>query len=224
MRMGLLATKVGMTQIFDEKGAVIPVTVLDASTCVITQVKTKTTDGYNAIQVGLGKRKPQNVIKASAGHYKKAGVAATARTKEIRLTAQDNIESLKAGAPVNVTMFAKGDRVDAIATSRGKGFQGVIKRHGFHGADASHGVHEYFRHGGSNGTNTFPGRVLKHKGMPGRTGGDKVTVSNLEVVEVREKEGLIFLRGAVPGFRNNPVMLRLSKRSKSIPTERAWTK
>jgi len=223
MRMGILAIKVGMTQIFDETGAVVPVTVLDASGCYITQVKTKQKEGYNALQVGLGKRKPQNVKKVAAGHFKKAGVAATAKIKEMRLSPDDNLSHLTAGTALSVSMFAKGDRVDAIALSRGLGFQGVMKRHGYHGADASHGVHEYFRHGGSNGTNTFPGRTLKLKGMPGRMGGDKVTVPNLLVVDVREKENLIFVRGAVPGFKSNPVLLRIGKKAKNQPTDRKWT-
>jgi large subunit ribosomal protein L3 len=223
MRMGILGRKVGMTQIFDESGAAVPVTVIDTSDCFITQVKTRGREGYNALQVAIGFRKPQNVNKAKAGHFKKAGVPAKAVIKEIRLDEADNIEHLKAGQALTPAMFAKGDRVDVIGTIRGKGFQGVMKRHGYHGADATHGVHEYFRHGGSIGTNTFPGRVLKNKGMPGQTGNVPRTIPNLLVIEVRDKDNLIFVRGAVPGFRDRIVMVRTSKKGAKQPTDRSWT-
>lgn len=222
MRMGIMGRKLGMTQIFDANGATVPVTVIDASDCYITQVKTKAKEGYNAIQVACGARKPQNVNKARVGHFKKAGIQAKARIKEIRLDDSDKIDHITAGARVTPAVFAIGDRVDAIALTKGKGFQGVVRRHGFHGADASHGVHEYFRHGGSNGTNTFPGKVLKNKGMPGHLGDAKCTVQNLEVVDVKPEEGLIFLRGPVQGFRNNMLLLRTAKKAKKIP-ERAWS-
>lgn len=221
MRMGILGRKVGMTQIFDENGLTIPVTVVDTSDCYITQVKTKDTDGYTALQVAIGDRKPQNMDKARGGHFKKAGVAPKAMTKEIRLEDTDNIADLKAGQALAATMFAKGDKVDVIGVTKGRGFQGVVRRFRFHGTDASHGGHKYYRHGGSNGSNTFPGRVLKNKGMPGRMGGDIRTVQKLEVVDVKEKENLIFLRGAVPGFRSKLVMIRTAKKAKD-PGARAW--
>jgi len=224
MKMGILGRKVGMTQIFDENGMVVPITVIDTKDCVITQVKTKDTDGYNALQVGFGATKPQNVNKTTAGHFKKAGVPAKSLVKELRLKEKDNITHLKAGQALTAKMFEKGDRVDVIGVTKGKGFQGVMKRHGFHGADATHGVHEYFRHGGSIGTNTFPGRTLKNKGMPGQMGSKKRTVQNVQVVEVRENENLIFLKGAVPGFRSKSIVLiRTAEKAKKKPTERPWT-
>lgn len=222
MRMGILGRKVGMTQIFDANGATVPVTVVDTSECFITQVKTKQHDGYNALQVAAGMRKPQNVNKAKAGHFKKAGVAAKANTQELRLGSEDNVSHLKAGQLLTAKMFEKGDKVDVTSLSKGKGFQGVVKRWGFHGADASHGAHEYFRHTGSIGTKTFPGRTLKNKGMPGQMGNKYRTIQGLEVVEVREKENLLFLKGSVPGFHDKYILVRSSVKAKAYP-ERPWT-
>lgn len=221
-RIGILGKKVGMTQIFDETGARIPVTVIDTSDCVISQVKTKDHDGYTALQLAIGPMKPQNVNKVKAGHFKKAGTTAKSMTKEVRLTDTDSIAHIKAGQPVSPSLFQKGDIVDVSGVSKGKGFQGVMKRHNFHGADATHGVHEYFRHGGSIGTKTFPGRVRKNKKMPGQTGRDNVTVPNLEVVDVRENENLILIRGAVPGFENRYVLIQNAIKKKA-PKDRSWT-
>jgi large subunit ribosomal protein L3 len=222
MRLGILGRKVGMTQIFDETGGTVPVTVIDTTDCYVTQLKTKQTDGYTAIQVAFGERKPQNVTKARTGHFKKASVPARAIIKEIRVEDGNDISQLKPGQKLTPTMFVKGDRVDVIGLSKGRGFQGVMKRHGFHGADATHGVHEYFRHGGSAGTNTFPGRILKNKGMPGHMGDAKTTCINLEVVSVDEKENLLLLRGAIPGARSGVVLIRSTKKAKA-PTDRKWT-
>jgi large subunit ribosomal protein L3 len=222
MKMGILGRKVGMTQIFDGNGLVVPITVVDTSDCFITQVKTKETDGYTALQLAIGSKKPQNVIKSTAGHFKKASVPAKSHVKEIRLTENDSIAHLKPGQSLSVAMFTKGDRVDVVGKTKGKGFQGVIKSHGFKGKDASHGTHEYFRHGGSIGTNTFPGRTLKNKGMPRQHGNWPRTIQNIEVVEVREKENLLFLKGAVPGFKDRILMIRSAGKSPS-PGERSWT-
>lgn len=208
MRIGILGKKIGMTQIFDENGLTVPVTVIDTTDCVISQVKQKPTDGYTALQLAIGAVKPQNVSKVRAGHFKKAGTTAKFLTQEIRLTNEDSIAHLKAGQPVSPALFRKGDKVDVSGISKGRGFQGVMKRHNFHGADATHGVHEYYRHGGSIGTKTFPGRVRKNKKMPGQMGNTNVTVPNVEVVDVREKENLILLKGAVPGFENTFVMIQ----------------
>ena len=212
MRLGIYGRKVGMTQVFDETGAIIPITVVDTSDCLVTQVKSKETDGYTALQVALGDKKPQNVDKAQAGHFKKAGVAPKMTTREIRFADGVDTTQVKAGQKLSVAMFAKGDRVDVIGVSKGKGFAGVMKRFNFSGKDATHGTSKYFRHGGSNGSNTFPGRVLKNKGMPGHMGDAKTTVSNLQVVDVRPEENLILLRGAVPGGKNATVLIRTSKR------------
>lgn len=221
MKMGILGRKVGMTTIFDENGLTIPVTVIDTSNCFITQVKTKDNDGYTALQVAIGERKPQNVDKARGGHFKKASVPPKSMTKEIRLSDTDNIANLKAGQALTAAMFAKGDKVDVIGVTKGRGFQGVMRRWGFHGTDASHGGHKYYRHGGSNGSNTFPGKVLKNKGMPGRMGGEVRTIQKLQVVDVREQENLIFLRGAVPGFRSKLIMIQSASKLKA-PADRSW--
>lgn len=210
MRIGILGRKVGMTQVFDEKGTIIPITVIDTSGCVVSQVKTKDKDGYTAVQLAFGEVKPQNVNKAEAGHFKKASSAAKSFVKEIRLEDTDDVASIKAGTAVPASAFQKGDYVDVTGTTRGRGFAGVIKRFGFHGKDATHGTHEYFRHPGSAGTNTFPGRIMKNKGMPGHMGDVKQTLQNLLVVDVKADENLIFVRGPVPGARNGKVMLRLA--------------
>ena len=224
MKLGIVGKKVGMTQIFDEAGNLVPVTVVDTSNCFVTQVKTKDSDGYTAVQVGFGDKKPQNVGKAKQGHFKKAGVQARASLKEFRLQDTDHVTQLKPGQALSVAMFEKGDQVDVTGTTRGKGFQGVIKRWGFHGCDASHGGHKYFRHGGSNGSNTFPGKVLKNKGMPGHTGNVRCTVNNMRVIDVKPEQNLLLLRGAVPGADNGLLMIRTSNRSKSAPTGRTLTK
>lgn len=221
MRLGIFGQKVGMTQIFDETGAAVPITVIDTKGCYITQVKTKQSDGYNALQLGFGTRKPQNVSKSQAGHFKKAGVAATARVQELRFNDSDDMTQFKPGQVLASTLFQKGDIVDVTGTSKGKGFTGVVKRYGWHGADATHGASKYFRHGGSNGTNTFPGRVLKNKGAPGHKGDVPRTVIGMKIVDVRDADNLIFVRGAVPGSKTGGVLIRSTNR-KPAPTGRSW--
>jgi len=223
MALGILGRKVGMTQIFDDNGALVPVTVIDTTDCMISQVKTQDKDGYQALQVAVGNRKPQNVNKATAGHFKKAGMAAKSQRQEFRLDSTADITAFKAGQALTVGMFQKGDKVDVVGTSKGRGTQGVVKRWGFHGADATHGVSDYFRHGGSNGANTFPGRVIKNKGMPGRMGDVKTTTLNLKVLEVKEADNLILVKGAVPGHINSWVMVRPTNR-KPAPTGRTFVK
>jgi len=222
MRLGIIGKKVGQTQIFDENGINIPVTVIDTTDCVVTQVKTKDVDGYTAVQVGYGTRKPQNVNKPISGHLKKAGVGPKARVKEIRFNDSDDMSGFTPGAKLNVAMFQVGDLVDVTATTIGRGFQGVMKRHGFHGADATHGVHTYFRHGGSAGTNTFPGRILKNKGMPGQMGNVPRTIQKLKVVAIHPEQNLILVRGAVPGPKTGAVLVR-STIKKPDPTGRTLT-
>jgi len=215
MRLGILGRKVGMTQIFDEAGAIIPVTVIDTKDCFVTQVKTKDRHGYSALQVAIGKRKPQNVNKSQAGHFKKAGIAAAAYLQELRFDENTDLSQMKGGQPLSAGMFQKGDRVDVSGLTRGKGFTGVIKRYGYSGKDATHGTSKYFRHGGSNGTNTFPGRVLRNKGMPGHKGMENVTVPFLEIVQVRPAENLLLRKGAVPGHRNSVLLISNTKRAKA---------
>lgn len=222
MSFGIVGKKIGMTQIFDDAGLAVPITVIDTAGCQITQKKTKETDGYAALQVGFGTRKQQNITKARAGLFKQAGTGPKACVREIRVNSEEHIAHLKPGETLKPTLFAKGDLVDVTGVTKGRGFQGVVKRHGYHGGDATHGVSDYFRHGGSIGTNTWPGKVLKNKGMPGHMGNVPRTVQNVEVVEVRAKENLIFLRGAVPGARNGVVLVRSAKKS-PIGDKRSWT-
>ncbi len=210
MRIGILGRKVGMTQVFDERGFLLPITVIDTTGCVISQVKTKDKDGYTAVQLAFGETKPQNVKKAKAGHFKKAGSAAKSFVKELRLEDTDDVAPLKAGTVLSAGLFQKGDFVDVTGTSRGRGFAGVMKRYNFHGKDATHGTHEYFRHPGSAGTNTFPGRIRKNQGMPGHMGDVKKTVQNMQVVDVKPEENLIFVCGAIPGPRQGRVVVRLA--------------
>ncbi|NBT57505.1 50S ribosomal protein L3 [bacterium] len=223
MALGILGRKVGMTQIFDDNGALVPVTVIDTSDCMVSQVKTQDKDGYQALQVASGTRKPQNINKPTAGHFKKAGMAAKPHRQEFRLDASMDVSTYKAGQTLTVGMFQKGDKVDVVGTSKGRGTQGVVKRWGFHGADATHGVSDYFRHGGSNGANTFPGKVIKNKGMPGRMGDVRTTTLNLKVLEVKESENLILVKGAVPGHINSLVMVRYTNR-RPAPTGRTVIK
>lgn len=220
-KLGILGRKVGMTQIFDENGALVPVTVVDTTGCVITQVKTKDKDGYVAVQLGVGERKPQNVTKAKAGHFKKANTAAKAELHELRLADTDDVAALKLGAAINCTLFQKGDRVDVRGISKGKGFQGPMKRHNFAGKDAGHGTSKYFRHVGSIGMHTYPGRVFPGKKMPGHMGNETVTVQNVLVVDVKADENLIVLRGGIPGGKRSVVFVQTAVR-KPMPADRKF--
>ena len=206
MKKAILATKVGMTQIFDENGVLIPVTVLQAGPCVVTQVKTVENDGYSAVQVGFGDIREKLVNKPKKGHFAKAGVTAKRFLKEFRL---EDAESYTLGQEIKADVFAAGDKVDATAKSKGKGFQGAIKRHGQSRGPMAHGS-KYHRHAGSNGSATTPGRVFKGKHMPGHMGAVRVTVQNLEVVSVDAEKNLILVKGAVPGPKKSLVMLKES--------------
>ncbi len=223
MHIGILGKKVGMTQFFTEAGMMVPVTVIDTTGCQITQVKTKGQgkDGYCALQLGIGTRKPQNVTKTSAGHYKKASVAAKTDLQEFRLCGETDMASFKSGQTLTPSMFTVGDKVDVIGITKGKGFTGVMKRYGYKGKHATHGTSKYFRHGGSNGSNTFPGRVLKNKGMPGQEGNTKRTVTNVQVVAVHPEENLILVRGGIPGPKGGVLMVRSAIKRKA-PENRTW--
>lgn len=212
MRPGFLAKKIGMTQVFTSQGALIPVTVLDSTSCVITQVKSSARDGYAALQVGFGEQKPQNQNKPQKGHLAKAKVKSALQCRELRFEKDSELAAFHLGSQLSTSLFEQGDKLDATATTKGKGFQGVMKRLGFKGKDASHGTHEYFRHAGSAGSNTFPGRIFRNKGMPGQTGNWQETVQAVEVVSVQGP--LILVKGAVPGSRGSVVMLRWSKKNK----------
>ena len=206
MKKSILTTKVGMTQVFSEDGVLTPVTVLQAGPCVVTQVKTVENDGYSAVQVGFGDIREKLVNKPKKGHFAKAGVTAKRFLKEFRL---EDAESYTLGQEIKADVFAAGDKVDATAKSKGKGFQGAIKRHGQSRGPMAHGS-KYHRHAGSNGSATTPGRVFKGKHMPGHMGAVRVTVQNLEVVSVDAEKNLILVKGAVPGPKKSLVMLKES--------------
>ena len=204
MKKAILATKVGMTQIFNESGTLIPVTVLQAGPCVVTQVKTVENDGYSAVQVGFVDKREKLVNKPQRGHFDKAGVSYKRYVRELKL---ENASEYEVKAEIKADIFQEGDKVDASAISKGKGFQGVIKRHGQHRGPMAHGS-KFHRHQGSNGPATTPGRVFKGKGMPGHMGCKKVTIQNLEVVKVDVENNVILVKGAVPGPKKCLVTLK----------------
>jgi large subunit ribosomal protein L3 len=204
-----LCRKVGMTQIYDEQGNCFPVTVLEAEPNVVVQKKTAATDGYSALQLGgAGTRRNKVVSKGELGHFEKAGVAASRKLKESRLS-EEEVAGYEPGQRIGAPdLFEAGQRVDVIGTSKGRGTTGVVKRHNFAVKRKTHGTHEFFRHGGSIGAGAYPGKVIKGLGMAGRHGNAKVTTRNLEVVEVDGERNLLFVRGSVPGHRNAVVRVR----------------
>jgi large subunit ribosomal protein L3 len=201
---GILGRKVGMTQIYVEDGTVIPVTVIKAGPCLVVQRKTSDNDGYEAVQVGLVEEKPAKPNQPLAGHFKKAGVAPVRKVEEFRL---DSGEELNAGDEVKASMFNEKDYVDVVGTSKGKGYQGVMKRHHMKGGRNSHGTHEYFRHGGSIGCRLTPQRVHKGKRMSGHMGHEKKSVQNLQLLRIMADDNVILVRGAVPGAANDYVVV-----------------
>mgnify|MGYP000084785411 CR=1 FL=1 len=220
MKKAILATKVGMTQIFNEDGTLTPVTVLQAGPCVVTQIKTVENDGYEAVQVGFVDKKDKTVnkdkngkkeivhrhgvTKAEQGHFAKAGVTGKRFVKEFKF---ENTADYALAQEIKADIFAAGDKVDASAISKGKGFQGAIKRFGQHRGPMAHGS-KFHRHQGSNGSATTPGRVFKGKGMPGQMGNKKITTQNLEIVKVDVENNLILVKGAVPGPKKSLVTLK----------------
>jgi len=204
MKKAILATKVGMTQIFNEDGMLIPVTVLQAGPCVVTQVKTEENDGYTSVQVGFGEIREKLVNKPEKGHFDKAGVAVKRFVKEFKF---ENAAEYNLGDVIKADIFAEGDKIDATAISKGKGFQGAIKRFGQHRGPMAHGS-KFHRHQGSNGACSSPSRVFKGKGMPGHMGSVKVTTQNLEVVRVDAENNLLLVKGAVPGAKKCLVTIK----------------
>ncbi|MGI6094721.1 MAG: 50S ribosomal protein L3 [Lachnospiraceae bacterium] len=204
MKKAILATKVGMTQIFNEDGALTPVTVLQAGPCVVTQVKTMDNDGYSAVQVGYADKREKLVNKPMKGQFAKAGVSCKRYVKEFKF---ENAEEYSLGQEITVAMFEAGDKIDATATSKGKGFQGAIKRHGQSRGPMTHGS-KYHRHAGSNGACSDPSKVFKGKKMPGQMGNKKVTIQNLEVVKVDAENNLLLVKGAVPGPKKSLVTIK----------------
>jgi large subunit ribosomal protein L3 len=202
---GLLGRKIGMTQVWDADNKIVPVTVLAADTNVVTQIRTRETDGYSAVQLGFGEIAGRKVNKPETGHFEKAGVTPRRHVVEIRTEA---VSDYTLGQEVSPEIFAVGDHVDVTATSKGKGFAGVMKRHGFHGVGASHGAHRNHRKPGSIGGCATPGRVFKGMRMAGRMGAEQVTTQNLTVHAVDADKGIILVKGAVPGARGALVVIR----------------
>ena len=225
MKKAILATKIGMTQIFNEDGVLVPVTVLQAGPCVVTQVKTVENDGYAAVQVGFVDKKEKivnvdkngskeirnrhGVTKAEKGHFDKAGVSYKRYVREFRF---ENAADYTVADEIKADIFAAGDKLDATAIAKGKGFQGAIKRHGQHRGPMAHGS-KFHRHQGSNGSSSDPSRVFKGKGMPGHMGAKKITVQNLEIVKVGVENNLILVKGAVPGPKKSLVTLKETVKS-----------
>ena len=225
MKKAILATKIGMTQIFNEDGVLVPVTVLQAEPCVVTQVKTVENDGYAAVQVGFVDKKEKivnvdkngskeirnrhGVTKAEKGHFDKAGVSYKRYVREFRF---ENAADYTVADEIKADIFAAGDKLDATAIAKGKGFQGAIKRHGQHRGPMAHGS-KFHRHQGSNGSSSDPSRVFKGKGMPGHMGAKKITVQNLEIVKVDVENNLILVKGAVPGPKKSLVTLKETVKS-----------
>ena len=225
MKKAILATKIGMTQIFNEDGVLVPVTVLQAGPCVVTQVKTVENDGYAAVQVGFVDKKEKivnvdkngskeirnrhGVTKAEKGHFDKAGVSYKRYVREFRF---ENAADYTVADEIKADIFAAGDKLDATAIAKGKGFQGAIKRHGQHRGPMAHGS-KFHRHQGSNCSSSDPSRVFKGKGMPGHMGAKKITVQNLEIVKVDVENNLILVKGAVPGPKKSLVTLKETVKS-----------
>ena len=225
MKKAILATKIGMTQIFNADGVLVPVTVLEAGPCVVTQIKTVENDGYSAVQVGFGDKKEKvvekdangkkriahrnGVTKAEKGHFDKAGVSGKRYVKEFRF---ENAEEYTLAQEIKADIFAAGDKVDATAISKGKGFQGAIKRLGQHRGPMAHGS-KFHRHQGSNGACSSPSKVFKGKGMPGHMGSVKVTTQNLEVVRVDADKNLLLIKGAVPGAKKALITVKETTKS-----------
>ena len=210
MKKGLIGKKIGMTQIFDEKGNVIPVTVIEAGPCVVAQVKTEDNDGYNAVQLGFGDVKDKHITKPEKGHFAKAKLTAKKHLREFRL---DSIEGIKVGDELKADVFEAGEKVDVQGTSKGKGFQGVIKRHGQHRGPMGHGS-MYHRRPGSMGATSTPGRVFKGKKLPGHMGSVKVTVQNLDVIRVDMDKNVLLIKGSVPGAKG--AILKIKSAVKAI--------
>lgn len=202
---GLIGRKIGMTSLFDENGKNIPCTVIEAGPCVVTQVRTNEVDGYTALQLGFDDKTEKHATKAELGHFKKAGTVAKKKVVEF----QDFENEYNLGDVITVDLFQEGEFVDVAGVSKGKGFQGVVKRHGFGGVgQATHGQHNRLRAPGSVGASSYPSRVFKGMRMAGRTGGERVTVQNLRVLKVVADKNLLVVKGAVPGHKNSYVIIQ----------------
>ncbi len=203
---GIIGKKIGMTSVFSVEGKNIPCTVIEAGPCVVTQVKTEETDGYNALQLAYGDKKEKQTTKAEFGHFKKAGVTPKRKVVEFKNTYQETFEL---GQEIDVSVFHENDFVDVVGVSKGKGFQGVVKRHNFKGVnDATHGQHNRLRAPGSIGASSWPSRVFKGMRMAGRDGGKTVTIENLQVIKIVPEKNLIVVKGSVPGAKGSYIIMR----------------
>ncbi len=204
-KMGILGRKLGMTRIFSGDGSVVPVTVVQAGPCVVTQIKTTEKEGYNALQLAFSLAKEKHVTKAMKGHFAKAGSSLFSKVKEVRL---EEVSNHEVGQVINTDIFSIGDLVKVTGTSIGKGYQGVMRRWNFAGAKDTHGCEKVHRSGGSIGNNTLPGHVFKGKKMAGHWGSEQVTIQNLFIVDIRPEDNILLVQGSVPGPKNSFVFLR----------------
>jgi len=203
---GLIGRKVGMTQLFDDAGSVIPVTVVEAGPCVVLQKKELDRDGYNALQLGFGPQKNQRINRPMRGHMAKAGKGAFRVLREFRV---DDVAEYELGQELKVTdLLTEGDKIDVAGDSKGRGFSGVMRRWSFAGFPKTHGTHEYFRHGGSIGNRSYPGKVFKGKRMAGHLGNERTSVQNLEVVGIRAEQNVLLIKGSVPGSRGGILLIQ----------------
>jgi large subunit ribosomal protein L3 len=203
----ILAKKVGMTQIYNQNGDIVPCTVVRAGPCRVLQKKSDDTDGYIAIQIGFDDKKKSRIKKPEAGHFAKSNTPVQRVVKELRLDLAQATH-YEVGQELNVALFRVGDKIDVTGTSIGKGFQGVLKRHNFRSKPQTHGTHEFFRHGGSIGMRSTPGKVFKNKKMPGQMGNERVTVQNLEIAAIDEENNVVYIKGAVPGAKNGYLYIK----------------
>ncbi len=202
MSIGILGRKLGMTKIYNEAGQAVPVTVIQAGPCPVVSLKTPEKNGYSAVQLGFGEIKPHKLTKPVKGQFDKASVEPQRYLREFRL---DNVKGYEVGQAITVSLFEEGEKINVVGMSKGKGFAGVMKRFNFGGTFATHGVSKTHRHGGSSGASSYPGKIFKGKAMPGRMGGERVTVKNLTVVAVDTDNNLLLVKGAVPGAKNDIV-------------------
>jgi len=206
--IGLIGKKLGMSQVFTPAGSLVPVTIIQTGPCVVVQKKTLQRDGYTAIQLGFGEKKPQRATKPLRGHCKASGKGPFAVLREFRI---DEVDDYEIGKEIHATeVFQAGERVNVVGRTKGRGYSGVMKRHGMGGFPGTHGTHEYFRHGGSIGNRSFPGRIFKGKRMAGHYGDERMTALNLRVVEVKSESNLLLIHGAIPGANGGIVLIHKS--------------
>ncbi len=216
---GIIGKKVGMTQVFDERGDVVPVTVIEAGPCYVTQVRSEKLDGYTAVQLGFGETKPRRLTRGQLGHLQRNNLPALRYLREFRI--REGEPDVEEGQQINADVFEVGDRVDVIGKSKGRGFQGTIKRHGFRRQPKTHGQSDRERAPGSIGAGSTPGRVIKGMRMAGRMGNDRITMQNLEVVVVDAGKNLIAVKGSIPGTNGGIVMLKPARERRRTRRERS---